>query len=475
MSAQQQTEPLENGKVKQDEKGVNIINGTEIPSPSVSPNVSRSNSPSRKQDGDKSKPKRFMNGWTKEQEKLMADWADICTVYKWCHQKAEQRYHTSGLILNLVIIVISSLAGFSNIGVQSLFEGNAQAIKFASFGIGGISLLSSLLTTIGNTLKWIAQSESHRVAGIGWGKFGRQISVELALHPNERMDSLDFLKICRAELDRLIEQSPQIPVFVINEFEKKFGHITDLKRPEICGRLEHTKVYESSQERLKNLAVEASLMLRRKKDMLKELLSPDVEERIANQVNLRLEKAIEERKKSLEEEIELKRKEEEDKRRLADKLIEERKAQIQEEITLAKKKLEQDLAAEKMKLEEKEKLLHELAGERKKQIEEEIELEKKKLEIATRVATGIDEGATAPSIDKLVANSFENRINMNRSTSRSRSQSVRRKSHIGDGIYTLETLHNNPKGTIRVSDMGAQITIKDKEEYKNEIIIVSKD
>jgi hypothetical protein len=153
-------------KNKSLDKDVNIINGTELPSPSVSSPSSRSNSPSRKE-GQISKQRRFMNGWTKEQEKLMADWSDICTVYKWCHQKAEQRYHTSGLTLNLIIIVISSLAGFSNIGVQSLFEGDQQAIKYASFAIGGISLVSSLLTTIGNTLKWIAQSESHRVSEIG--------------------------------------------------------------------------------------------------------------------------------------------------------------------------------------------------------------------------------------------------------------------------------------------------------------------
>ncbi len=431
----------------EDERGVNIINGS---SPTISPPSSRSTSPSRKKDGDTQKPKRFMNGWTKEQEKLMADWSDICTVYKWCHQKAEQRYYLSGLTLNLIIIVISSLAGFSNIGVQSLMEGNAQGIKLASFAIGGISLLSSILTTIGNTLKWTALSESHRVAGIGWGKFGRQISVELALHPNERIDSIDFLKICRAELDRLIEQSPQIPIFVIKEFEKKFGDITDLKRPEICGKLEHTKIYESSEERLKTLAVEAALMLRKKKEMLKELISPDIEKRIAEQVNKRLEIALDERKKKLEEEIEIKKKDEEDKHRLADKLIQERKQEIQEEISLAKKKLEEDL-----------------------------ELEKKKALIVQQIAIGIDDEATAPSLDKLMTSSFENRLNMNRPGSRSRSQSVRRKSMVGDGIYTLETQHSGRQGIIRVNDLGIHTITHNKhginEKPKNEIIIIDKE
>ena len=76
-----------------------------------------------------------------------------------------------------------------------------------------------------------------------WGKFHRQVSIELALHPNERIDSIDFLKICRAELDRLIEQSPQIPDSVIQDFEKEFERTPNLQKPDIANGLERTKVY----------------------------------------------------------------------------------------------------------------------------------------------------------------------------------------------------------------------------------------
>lgn len=402
------------------------------------------------------RPRKFLNGWSATHDKLMQDWADLCMSYRFMHNKSEGIFHKKGLGINLAVIVISSIAGFANIGVQSLFEGNMEAIKLASFVIGGISLLSSMLTTVGNTLKWTALSESHRVAAIGWSKFGRQISVEIALHPNDRMDSFDFLKICRAELDRLIEQSPAIPPSVIGEFQQKFGHIKDLKRPEICGNLEHTTAYQSSQERLTRLATDAALMLRKKKETLKELVAPEMEEQIVKQVNERIESAIEERKKRLEEEIEIKKQEEEEERRFEELLLEQRKAKVQQEIELVRLKAEQELEAERKKVREEQETLERLAEERRKKVEEELELEKKRLqaEAEANAKQMQEHGATAPQLDKFAGSSFENRLSMNRvaSSSRSRSVSVRRRSILADSSYLLETNNTGSHGVIHVQD-----------------------
>jgi Skp family chaperone for outer membrane proteins len=130
------------------------------------------------------------------------------------------------------------------------------------------------------------------------------IAVELALNPDDRIDSLDFLKICRADLDRLIEQSPPIPEESIHLFEANFGMITDLKKPDICGALEHTRVFESSQSRLKQVLSDAALMIRHKRRTLNELLSPQIQDTIKKQVETRLQEALEERKHSLKEELE---------------------------------------------------------------------------------------------------------------------------------------------------------------------------
>jgi len=283
-----------------------------------------------------SETRRFLNGWSKEQERLMSEWSDIASCYRWLHDTSEKVYHTKTLWINLPVIILSTLGGTANFGIQSLFGDDDTSKKYASFAIGGISLVAGLLTTVGNYLRYAQFEESHRVAGISWGKFQRLVAVELALAPNDRMDSMDFIKICRTELDRLIEQSPPIPKEYVSSFEKKFGRIKDLKKPEICGALEHTNIFESSETRLKHLAVEAALMLKRKKQTLNELVTPEIEKKIAQQIETRLTEAIEMRKKNLEEEIEYKKNEAIKLENEMQEVLNERKKRIQDEIITEK-------------------------------------------------------------------------------------------------------------------------------------------
>jgi len=56
----------------------------------------------------------------------------------------------------------------------------------------------------------------------------------LALSKRERnSDGLDFVNTCKAEYDRLIEQSPAIPTSILNEFEKEYPLDNIFTKPEI--------------------------------------------------------------------------------------------------------------------------------------------------------------------------------------------------------------------------------------------------
>jgi hypothetical protein len=309
------------------EEGVNVVGR------------SRSTSPSGE-----NKPKRFLNGWSKEQERLMSEWSDIAICYRWIHDKSEKIFHSKALWINLPVIILTTLGGTANFGIQSVFSTD-QAKQYASFAIGGISLFAGLLTTIGNYLRYAQLEESHRVASIAWGKFQRLIAVELGLNPNDRMDSLDFLKICRADLDRLIEQSPPIPELAISMFEERFGEIKELKKPDICGSLEHTYVFQSSETRLKQIAVDAALMLKHKRNMLTEMVSPQIKSNIKQEVESRLNEVLEDRKKQLEEEIELNKRKVEQEKEEINRLLEERQKKLNDELEMDKKKLVKDTHA----------------------------------------------------------------------------------------------------------------------------------
>jgi hypothetical protein len=223
--------------------------------------------------------KKFNNGWTRELEMLVEDWSDRAQCFRWMHDKTSRSYYLKNQYMMIPVIVLSTLTGTANFGMDSLFQ-DANSKRIATLGIGGVSILTGIISTLANFLRYAQGSEAHSVSAIAWAKFSRFLTIEMALHPNDRMEAFAFLKMFRIELDRLIEQSPQIPEQVITSFKQVFRSNTEIKRPDITGYIEHTHAYDNKNERLKQLAVEASLALLNKKRMLRDIVFEDLEDRV---------------------------------------------------------------------------------------------------------------------------------------------------------------------------------------------------
>ena len=247
----------------------------------------KNDSPPKPADGEKKpaapeppKVKKFLNGWTPELDDLMAEWADKAACYRWMHERTEKLFSSRNSWITIPVIILSTLTGTANFGLNSIFGDNAQNAHYATLAIGGVSIIAGIITTLGNFLRYAQGSEAHRVSSISWGKFNRLITVELRINPNERMDSMSFLKICRIELDRLIEQSPPIPDSVIASFRNEFGSSLEVKKPDIAAAIEHTKAFKDTGARLKKMAAEAAIMVQQKKGVLRQLVVSDIDVRI---------------------------------------------------------------------------------------------------------------------------------------------------------------------------------------------------
>jgi hypothetical protein len=224
-------------------------------------------------------PKKFHNGWTRELENLFAEWADKASCYRWMHEKTGRMYHTSDQSLSFPVIILSTVTGAANFAMSSI--SNDPNIKnYVQLGLGGLSILTGIISTIANRLAYASSAEAHRVASISWGKFNRLIVIELSLHPDERMESFAFMKMFRIELDRLIEQSPSIPESIINAFIYEFKEFTDIKKPDITGDLEHTRVFSDNNSKLKRIAEDAAMTLAQKKGVLKQLVLDDLDGKV---------------------------------------------------------------------------------------------------------------------------------------------------------------------------------------------------
>ena len=183
--------------------------------------------------------------WSVEHEKILIEWADKAMCYRWLHSKSNAMYARLNALYTIPVIIISTLTGTANFAQQQV------PVAYQAFFlmiVGGFNLLAGIITTVQQFLKITQLNESHRVSSIAWDKFYRNVKIELAKHPSERMKVDHMIKLAKEEFDRLMETSPIIPDSVIHLFKSSFeerDNYEKIVKPEICDVLVSTDTYRN--------------------------------------------------------------------------------------------------------------------------------------------------------------------------------------------------------------------------------------
>ena len=183
--------------------------------------------------------------WTQEHEQILVEWADKAMCYRWLHTKSHAMFSSLNTWYTIPVIVISTLTGTANFA-QERVPVNYQ--NYFAMIVGAFNILAGIITTIQQFLKITQLNEAHRVSSIAWDKFYRNIKIELAKHPLERIDVKQMVKMSKEEFDRLMETSPNIPENIVKYFKTNFNSIEGFKtiiKPEICDILIPTNEYRN--------------------------------------------------------------------------------------------------------------------------------------------------------------------------------------------------------------------------------------
>ena len=157
--------------------------------------------------------------WKVEHEKILIEWADKAMCYSWLHSKSYNLYKILDMWFTVPVIIISTITGTAN------FAQDRIPMTYSDYYvmvIGAFNILVGIITTIKQFLKISELNEGHRVSSIAWDKYYRNIRVELAKNPDERLPVEHFLKSAKEEFDRLMETSPNISSRIIRQFQKTF-------------------------------------------------------------------------------------------------------------------------------------------------------------------------------------------------------------------------------------------------------------
>ena len=221
--------------------------------------------------------------WTPDHETILVEWADKAMCYRWLHTRANAMYSTLNAWYTVPVIIISTLTGTANFA-QDRVPLNYQGV-FVMF-VGAFNILAGIISTIQQFLKITQLNESHRVSSIAWDKFYRNIKIELAKHPNERMHAVQMIKMSKEEYDRLMETSPNIPPEIILMFKTSFENsenYEDIVKPEICDVLVSTDKTKNTWHTPENM----SLHIKEEIEEIEELAN---KEKLIKEANLKIVK-----------------------------------------------------------------------------------------------------------------------------------------------------------------------------------------
>lgn len=183
--------------------------------------------------------------WSNQLEEYFAETGERCQGYAFLHKRAEAKFSYRRSCIDLPVIVLSTVAGTLSIGSSGIFGDD----KYASMGIGCLSLLVGVLNTISTYFAFSKRAEGHRLCSIEYSKLFRFLSVELSLPVRERMNCGDLLKVVKEQYERLQEIAPLIPDDILLDFKNRFKDYKDkIAFPQETNGLEEVEIFREGRK-----------------------------------------------------------------------------------------------------------------------------------------------------------------------------------------------------------------------------------
>ena len=178
--------------------------------------------------------------WNPGVEYMLAGWCDEAKCFEWMHTEAHGFFDKRAKALAVATNVLIAVSGVSNI-----MAGGVQINGFQLAWIfGSLSVLISIANMLQEKLAYLAKSIQHNLYGTQWGVIRRKIEEQLSIPPESRKECGSFMKYLRADINQVsVDGNSMIPEFIRIACNAKFGPIPDFDVPDICGKMEHTKIY----------------------------------------------------------------------------------------------------------------------------------------------------------------------------------------------------------------------------------------
>lgn len=178
--------------------------------------------------------------WDINIDTMLAEWCDNAKCFEWMHSETHSLYEGRSKAFMIATNCLTAVAGLSNV-----ISGGTRIDGFElSWLFGGISIFVSTMNILQEKLGYSQMSIVHKKLASNWAVIKTKIEEVLALPYSGRRDCKTFLKYVKADINQAnLEGDSIIPEHVKAACYSRFKSIESFNIPDICGDMEHTKIY----------------------------------------------------------------------------------------------------------------------------------------------------------------------------------------------------------------------------------------
>ena len=180
--------------------------------------------------------------WSPTIDQMLATWCDNAKAFEWMHTQAFSLFDKRSRSFMITVNCLTAISGLSNVIAGGY---NVNGFQLAWI-FGGLSIAVSTLNILQDKLGYMASSNIHLKLVSDWSSIKAKIEEVITIPYSGRRDCKTFLKYIRDDIGKATTGGNSIiPDHIRKECYEKFKDIQDFDLPDICGKVEHTKIFVS--------------------------------------------------------------------------------------------------------------------------------------------------------------------------------------------------------------------------------------
>ena len=166
-------------------------------------------------------------------ETILKENGEECESFSILHRMSYEKYNYKSNIINIPIIILSSVIGFVS-GVSVDYDKMNIILGIASVFVGVIKSIDSYFQ-LGS------RASSHRLGSLQFSQINKKIAIELSLPRQQRINAKDLLNLIKTDIKNLNEIMPLIDDDIIKKYNIKYKE-QNVKKPNIVNGLSEIRV-----------------------------------------------------------------------------------------------------------------------------------------------------------------------------------------------------------------------------------------